>query len=175
MTTTRSITTTTEPRVQWSTPVGPLTLVANERGQLARVEFAEPMRTGDRDAAGPRAEGILADAGRQLDEYFAGTRHEFELDLAPRGTPFQLAVWDALLEIPYGATASYGEIARAVGRPNAVRAVGQANGRNPLAIVVPCHRVIGSDHSLTGYGGGVDRKRFLLSLEGSTLAPTLGL
>ena len=120
-------------------------------------------------------EGVLADTVRQLDEYFAGTRREFELELAPRGTAFQLAVWDALLAIPYGATASYGDIARAVGRPNAVRAVGQANGRNPLAIVVPCHRVIGSDHSLTGYGGGIDRKRFLLALEGSPLTPTLDL
>jgi methylated-DNA-[protein]-cysteine S-methyltransferase len=118
---------------------------------------------------------VLAQTVRQLEEYFAGTRRDFDLELAPHGTAFQLAVWDALLAIPYGETTSYGEIARGVGRPNAVRAVGQANGRNPIAIVVPCHRVIGSDHSLTGYGGGIDRKRFLLGLEGAEVAPTLDL
>lgn len=153
-----------------SSPVGLLTLEADNRNRLCRIAFGEP--TGPSDS-GP--EGVLAEAVRQLDEYFAGTRREFELDLAPQGTPFQLAVWNALLAIPYGATASYGDIARAVGRPNAVRAVGQANGRNPLAIVVPCHRVIGSDHSLTGYGGGLERKRFLLSLEGAQLTPALDL
>jgi methylated-DNA-[protein]-cysteine S-methyltransferase len=168
------MTTTSDVRVRWASPVGPLTLAADAQGRLSHVEFAPAeLDTATRD--GSRAEGVLRDAGRQLDEYFAGTRREFELDLAPRGTPFQLAVWDALLAIPYGATASYGEIARVVGRPNAVRAVGQANGRNPLAIVVPCHRVIGSDHRLTGYGGGIDRKRFLLSLEGAALTPALGL
>lgn len=162
-----------------SSPVGVLTLDADEHDRLCRLEFTD---TPDGDAGAPAAaapadapRGVLAETVRQLDEYFAGTRHEFELDLAPQGTAFQLAVWDALRAIPYGATASYGDIARAVGRPNAVRAVGQANGRNPLAIVVPCHRVIGSDHSLTGYGGGIDRKRYLLALEGAQLTATLDL
>jgi methylated-DNA-[protein]-cysteine S-methyltransferase len=161
---------TTATRAQWSSPVGPLTLVADDRDRLSRIEFGES--TIDR---GPAPDGVLAQAAHQLDEYFAGTRRDFELELGPQGTPFQLAVWSALRAIPYGATASYGDIARAVGRPNAVRAVGQANGRNPLAIVVPCHRVIGSDHSLTGYGGGIDRKRFLLALEGAPLTPALDL
>jgi methylated-DNA-[protein]-cysteine S-methyltransferase len=171
------MTTATGTRLQWSTPVGVLTLVADEQDRLSKVEFGEPMAARDRaDVNGSvPVGGVLADATRQLDEYFAGTRREFDLDLAPRGTAFQLAVWDALLAIPYGVTASYGDIARAVSRPNAVRAVGQANGRNPLAIVVPCHRVIGSDHSLTGYGGGIDRKRFLLALEGAALTPGLDL
>jgi methylated-DNA-[protein]-cysteine S-methyltransferase len=166
------MTTTTETRVQWPTPVGVLTLVADAQDRLAKVEFGDAMAAHELE---PALEGVLAEAARQLDEYFAGARREFDLDLAPRGTAFQLAVWDALLTIPYGETASYGDIARAVARPNAVRAVGQANGRNPLAIVVPCHRVIGSDHSLTGYGGGIDRKRFLLSLEGAALTPALDL
>jgi methylated-DNA-[protein]-cysteine S-methyltransferase len=156
-----------------SSPVGVLTLAADEHNRLCRLEFTESAPVVATDDV---PSGVIAETVRQLDEYFAGTRREFELDLAPRGTAFQLAVWDALLAIPYGATASYGEIARAVGRPNAVRAVGQANGRNPIAIVVPCHRVIGSDHSLTGYGGGIDRKRFLLALEGAAaLTPALDL
>jgi methylated-DNA-[protein]-cysteine S-methyltransferase len=157
-----------------NSPVGVLILEADDHGRLCRLEFGKP--TGASDAPNdPPPEGVIGETVRQLDEYFAGTRREFELDLAPRGTAFQLAVWDALLTIPYGATASYGDIARSVGRPNAVRAVGQANGRNPLAIVVPCHRVIGSDHSLTGYGGGIERKRYLLGLEGSPLTATLNL
>jgi len=161
-------------RTQWASPVGPLTLVADNDDRLTRLEFGEGATRSDAVLATAH-DGVLADTIRQLDEYFAGTRREFELDLAPRGTSFQLAVWNALLTIPYGETASYGDIARSVGRPNAVRAVGQANGRNPLAIVVPCHRVIGSDHSLTGYGGGIDRKRFLLALEGAALTPSLDL
>ena len=165
-------------RTQWASPVGPLTLIADNENRLTRLEFGDGAT---RSEAAPDAaivtepEGVLADTIRQLDEYFAGARREFNLDLAPRGTSFQLAVWNALLTIPYGETASYGDIARSVGRPNAVRAVGQANGRNPLAIVVPCHRVIGSDHSLTGYGGGIDRKRFLLALEGAAITPSLDL
>ena len=160
-----------------SSPVGVLTLVADEHDRLCRLAFTDAPGAGEpSDAASDEVPGgVLAETVRQLDEYFAGTRREFELELAPRGTLFQLAVWNALLAIPYGATASYGDIARSVGRPNAVRAVGQANGRNPLAIVVPCHRVIGSDHSLTGYGGGIDRKRYLLSLEGAQLTATLDL
>jgi methylated-DNA-[protein]-cysteine S-methyltransferase len=101
----------------------------------------------------------------QLDEYFAGERLEFDLPLRMEGSPFQREVWAALREIPYGETVSYGELARRIGRPDASRAVGLANGRNPISIVVPCHRVIGASGSLTGYGGGIERKRFLLDLE----------
>ncbi|HXW36266.1 MAG TPA: methylated-DNA--[protein]-cysteine S-methyltransferase [Acidimicrobiales bacterium] len=103
----------------------------------------------------------------QLDEYFSGDRKEFDLPLELEGTAFQKEVWRALREIPYGQTASYGEIAARVGRPGASRAVGLANGRNPIGIIVPCHRVIGANGTLTGYGGGLDRKQWLLALEGS--------
>jgi methylated-DNA-[protein]-cysteine S-methyltransferase len=160
-----------------STPVGTLTLLADDRDRLCGLAFGEPTA---RDLAGatlllePR--GVIATAVAQLDEYFAGTRRDFDLELAPQGTDFQLAVWDALRKIPYGETMSYGKMARAVGRPTAFRAVGQANGRNPIAIVVPCHRVIGSDQSLTGFGGGIDNKRVLLALEGAgALTPALDL
>jgi methylated-DNA-[protein]-cysteine S-methyltransferase len=116
----------------------------------------------------------LAAAARQLTEYFAGQRTEFDLPLEMAGTDFQRRVWAALREIPYGETVSYGELARGLGQASASRAVGLANGKNPFAVVVPCHRVVGSDGSLTGYGGGLDRKRFLLALEqrvsGKTLA-----
>ena len=104
-------------------------------------------------------------AVEQLGAYFAGERESFDLDLAPVGTPFQLAVWEALRTIPYGETRSYGELAAQIGRPGASRAVGAANGNNPLSIVVPCHRVIGADGSLTGFGGGLPRKQWLLSME----------
>jgi methylated-DNA-[protein]-cysteine S-methyltransferase len=116
-----------------------------------------------------RADEPFAAARDQLGEYFAGERSAFELALAGAGTPFQERVWRALLEIPYGETISYGELARRIGRPDAVRAVGMANGRNPISIIVPCHRVIGADGALTGYAGGLERKRFLLDLEANTL------
>jgi methylated-DNA-[protein]-cysteine S-methyltransferase len=112
-----------------------------------------------------RDDDAFADAHRQLDEYFAAERTEFDLPLAPRGSEFQRRVWKALRRIPYGETASYGEIARRIDGPDTVRAVGAANGANPIAIVVPCHRVIGADGSLTGYAGGLERKAFLLELE----------
>jgi methylated-DNA-[protein]-cysteine S-methyltransferase len=105
----------------------------------------------------------------QLAEYFDGRREVFDLQLEMQGTPFQLRVWRALQDIPYGETISYGEQARRIGRPADPRAVGQANGRNPIAVIVPCHRVIGADGSLTGYGGGVERKRWLLELEAGVL------
>ena len=108
---------------------------------------------------------MLDAARRQLDAYFAGRRKMFELPLGLEGTPFQLRVWSALLEIPFGETRSYGQLAKAIGIQSAMRAVGAANGRNPIAIVVPCHRVIGANGSLTGFGGGLDRKKLLLSLE----------
>ena len=110
--------------------------------------------------------GPLPEAVRQLGEYFAGNRCEFDLPLGMQGTEFQLRVWRALTEIPYGETWSYGELAKHIGNPNASRAVGLANGRNPISILVPCHRVIGADGSLTGYGGGVERKPWLLAHEG---------
>ncbi len=110
--------------------------------------------------------GPLPETLRQLRDYFQGTRREFDLPLRLHGTAFQRRVWDALTEIPYGATWSYGELARRIDNPNASRAVGLANGRNPISIVVPCHRVIGADGSLTGYGGGLERKRWLLAHEG---------
>ena len=111
----------------------------------------------------------FADAAAQLAEYFSGKRRAFDLELAPSGTAFQLSVLRALQTIPYGETRSYADIARYIGRPAAVRAVGAANGRNPLPIVIPCHRVIGADGSLTGFGGGLETKRFLLELEGADL------
>jgi methylated-DNA-[protein]-cysteine S-methyltransferase len=105
----------------------------------------------------------------QFEEYFAGDRRAFDLALAPAGNAFELRVWAALVQIPYGETASYGEIAQRIGAPGAARAVGLANGRNPIAVIIPCHRVIGSNGSLTGYGGGLDRKRLLLDLESGVL------
>jgi methylated-DNA-[protein]-cysteine S-methyltransferase len=139
------------------TPIGPLRLSA-EGGRLSRVEFAA-------SAEARSGEPVLVEAEEQLRAYFAGELRRFELPLAPRGTHFQMSVWDALLEIPYGATTTYSELAAAIGRPSACRAVGAANGRNPLAVIVPCHRVIGAAGALTGYGGGVERKRVLLALE----------
>jgi O-6-methylguanine DNA methyltransferase len=119
-------------------------------------------------AAGDAAASALDAAATQLHEYLAGERTEFDLPLRPNGNEFEQAVWAELVRIPYGETTSYGEIARRIGHPTAARAVGRANGRNPIAIVVPCHRVIGSDGSLTGYGGGLDLKRRLLTLEAET-------
>ncbi|MFN0148696.1 MAG: methylated-DNA--[protein]-cysteine S-methyltransferase [Dehalococcoidia bacterium] len=114
-------------------------------------------------------DGLIRAARTQFAAYFRGELTEFDLPLAPAGTPFQLQVWEALRGIPYGETISYGELARRIGRPAASRAVGAANGHNPIGIVVPCHRVIGANGSLTGYGGGLDRKRTLLALEAETL------
>jgi methylated-DNA-[protein]-cysteine S-methyltransferase len=122
------------------------------------------------DRAWTRADEPFADARAQLDEYFSGARTGFDLALAPAGSGFQSRVWRMLLEIPYGRTVSYGELARRVGTDASPRAVGSANGANPISIIVPCHRVIGADGSLIGYGGGLERKRALLELEGATLA-----
>jgi methylated-DNA-[protein]-cysteine S-methyltransferase len=144
-------------------PVGRLRLVADESG-LRRLEFQK-----DRFAEAPadwREDArALRDVSSQLTAYFAGTLKVFDLPLAPEGTPFQLRVWERLLEIPYGETVSYGTLAVRVGNPAASRAVGLANGRNPIAIVIPCHRVIGSNGTLTGYGGGLPNKQKLLALE----------
>jgi methylated-DNA-[protein]-cysteine S-methyltransferase len=138
---------------------------------FGRLRHPPGGRTPARDSRWVRDERALAPLRRELEEYFAGARREFDVELAPSGTPFQLEVWRALRAIPYGETASYGEIAAAVGQPGAARAVGGANNRNPIAIVIPCHRVIGASGSLTGYGGGLPRKQRLLALEAGV--PTL--
>ncbi len=148
------------------TPVGQLTLIAGPAG-LTGLRFPGGPEL---PPAGHRPDARLAAAAEQLDEYFAGERDAFELDLDLRGTEFQLGVWERLRRIPYGETVTYGSIARALGRPERSRAVGAAVGRTPIPIVVPCHRVVGSDGSLTGYGGGLERKRALLDLEAGRLA-----
>jgi methylated-DNA-[protein]-cysteine S-methyltransferase len=125
---------------------------------------------GDIPPTGRRDDAALAEAARQVREYFAGERTDFDLPLAPAGTEFERDVWAALCEIPYGHTRTYGELAAALGHPTAARAVGAANGRNPIALIVPCHRVIGAKGALTGYAYGVGRKRALLELEGVLLA-----
>ncbi len=143
-----------------SSPIGAVELVASVAG-LARVSFVE-----GRVSTENLTSNVHLDAAeQQLGEYFAGKRRTFDLVLAPRGTPFQMAAWEVLRTIPFGSTMTYGEQAAAMGSPRAVRAVGGANGRNPLAIVVPCHRVIGANGQLTGYASGVERKRWLLDFE----------
>ena len=145
---------------QMNTPIGPMTLTKEgDALTAAYLENLVPAIEGTRD---PKA---FADETRQLEEYFAGERTRFDLHLAPRGTPFQESVWKALVTIPFGRTASYGEIARKVGRPDASRAVGAANGKNPIAIIVPCHRIIGASGALVGYAGGLPRKKWLLAHE----------
>ena len=151
----------------FDTPIGTLRLVGNER-HLERVDLPNTAAR-QPDAAWREQRSALSAAldaaKRQLAEYFDGTRRDFDLPLAPHGTAFQRRVWDELRRISYGETISYGELARRIGKPTASRAVGAANGRNPLAIVVPCHRVIGADGTLTGYGGGLSVKQALLALE----------
>ncbi|MEA2440367.1 MAG: methylated-DNA-[protein]-cysteine S-methyltransferase [Thermoleophilaceae bacterium] len=144
---------------QFSSTVGPLTLEGDDR-TLTRIGFGEP--------AAPQGDAAaVASAATQLEQYFAGERTDFDVDLELDGTPFERRVWEEVRAIPYGETATYAEIARRVGRPSACRAVGRANGRNPVAVIVPCHRVVGSDGSLTGYAGGIEMKRALLDLERS--------
>jgi methylated-DNA-[protein]-cysteine S-methyltransferase len=142
-------------------PIGPLTVAVADDGAVTRIAFGAGDISDD-----PRFEPVVT----QLNEYFRGERTTFDLPLRPDGgTAFERSVWSELMQIPYGETASYGEIAARIGRPGKARAVGRANGRNPIAIVCPCHRVIGSDGSLTGYGGGLDKKRTLLDLEAGAL------
>lgn len=145
-------------------PVGPLTLVATD-GALSGVYMAEHRHKPDESTFGTPDTAPFGAVIDQLRAYFAGELTDFDLRLAPAGTPFQRTVWTALTEIPYGETWTYGQLARHIGQPTASRAVGLANGKNPVSIVIPCHRVIGSDGSMTGYGGGLERKRFLLGLE----------
>lgn len=157
-------------------PIGRLTLIAHDGrlvGVLMEVNRYDPDAHERGQAVGPGEEPVLDEAAAQLDAYFAGELTTFELPLTLRGTGFQRTVWAGLQGIPYGQTISYGELARRIGQPSASRAVGLANGRNPVSIVVPCHRVIGADGSLTGYGGGMERKRFLLGLEDRVSGRTL--
>ena len=147
------------------TPIGQL-LIAGDDPVLRYVSFPSGKHRTEPGAGWRYNDSAFDDVKRQLDEYFAGERRQFRLKLAPDGTPFQMAVLDALQEIPYGETRSYRDIANSIGKPRAVRAVGAANGRNPIPIIIPCHLVIGADGSLTGFGGGLDTKRFLLELEG---------
>ena len=142
-------------------PIGPLTVVS-VGDRLRSIKFGRAIPAGA--VSNPEANQIVI---RQLSEYFIGIRQEFDLALDLQGTPFQISIWRELMKIPFGQTRSYGRIARDLGQPRAARAVGLANHRNPIPIVIPCHRVIGQDGSLTGYGGGLDTKEQLLSLEGS--------
>ncbi|TGD86221.1 methylated-DNA--[protein]-cysteine S-methyltransferase [Mycolicibacterium sp. CH28] len=147
-------------------PVGPLTL-AGDGTTLMHLRMVDQSYDPDRSGWQPADDGAFAEAVEQLTAYFAGELTEFDLDMHLTGTEFQRKVWAALRTIPYGETRSYGEIAAQIGSPTASRAVGLANGRNPISIIVPCHRVIGSTGGLTGYGGGIERKRALLALEKS--------
>jgi methylated-DNA-[protein]-cysteine S-methyltransferase len=147
-------------------PVGTLTLVATDEGLAAILwEADRPSRVPLNLSAEENSHPVLLEAERQLAEYFAGRRKEFSLQLDPSGTPFQRKVWRALLTIPYGETRSYAQIAKQIGNPTAARAVGAANGRNPISIVTPCHRVVGSTGALTGFAGGLDVKAHLLAFE----------
>ena len=149
---------------QIESPVGPLLLAADETG-LRNIDFVNGRRTARPDPTWHEDPTPLQEPARQLGAYFAGELEAFDLPLSPSGTTFQLAVWGKLCEIPYGETISYGELARRLENPNASRAVGLANGSNPIPIIIPCHRVIGSNGKLTGYGGGLPIKEKLLALE----------
>lgn len=155
-------------------PIGPLVIAADAVG-LRHVEFHKTRHPADRSDWRGGDNTTLQMTEAQLSEYFDGKRSTFDLPLAPEGTPFQRTVWNTLTSIPYGSTISYAELAKRVGSPNSTRAVGAANGRNPLPIVLPCHRVIGSDGSLTGFGGGLPTKEYLLRLEGALAPPQAAL
>ena len=150
------------------TPIGALSALLDDEGKLVELHFDKQSKIGKAPDSRP-ATVNRSPVADQLAEYFSGKRTTFDLKLALRGTPFQLDVWQALREIPYGDTISYAELARRVGKPNAVRAVGAANGANPIPVIIPCHRVIGSNGTLTGYGGGIERKQWLLAHEGRRL------
>ena len=143
-----------------TSPIGTIEVRVNKTGAVTRVSFVH-----DTDAEIGTTDGSCEKALRQLEEYFRGERRRFQVELEPDGTDFEHRVWIEVQQIPFGATETYGEIARSLGDPGAARAVGLANARNPIAIVVPCHRVIGSDGDLTGYAGGLDRKKWLLDME----------
>lgn len=161
-------------RTTMTTPIGELTLIASDRG-LREIRLPLPSRRGPEGTVGELPDHpVLTRARRQLDEYFAGTRTTFDVPTDVDATPFQRIVWDALCDIPFGVIESYGRLAERVGRPGAARAVGGANGRNPLPIVVPCHRVVGASGALTGYAGpdeaGLRMKQWLLNHEGAEVA-----
>jgi methylated-DNA-[protein]-cysteine S-methyltransferase len=157
-----------------NSPVGPLVMGASERG-LAMLAFGRelPITLGGRPVIWQESSAACLTVQQQLDEYFDSRRREFTMPLDLRGTDFQRECWEQLLSIPYGETRSYGEIARAVGRPSAYRAVGQSNHHNPVAIIVPCHRVLAGGKALGGYGGGLPTKAFLLRLEGAAFRDEL--
>ena len=146
-------------RAYYQSTIGVLELVASTEA-LTNLDFIEQMRCDD-----PKLPMILQQSQQQLSEYFAGQRTTFDLPLAPAGTPFQQQVWQALSQIPCGQTMTYGELAAQIGKPNAYRAVGNANGKNKISLIIPCHRLVGSDGTLTGYGGGLWRKEWLLAHE----------
>lgn len=152
-------------RYDYHSPIGVLALVCDD-GALRGLYFENGQHGGPPLDARTGTNAIVDAARKQLDAYFAGRGATFDLPLAPEGTDFQKRVWRALATIPFGETRSYGEVAALIGAPRASRAVGAANGRNPIPVIVPCHRVIGADGSLTGFGGGMERKRFLLAHEG---------
>jgi methylated-DNA-[protein]-cysteine S-methyltransferase len=161
-------------RYTWMpSPLGNVLLVGNDTG-LRAVYFHDQKYLPTIDAAWQEDNrmAVLREARRQLGEYFAGSRERFDVPLAPEGTPFQRAIWNAIAEVPCGATRTYADLAVRTGRPGCARAAGAATGRNPLSIIVPCHRIVGSDGSLTGYAGGLDRKKRLLALEGAVIAAT---
>jgi methylated-DNA-[protein]-cysteine S-methyltransferase len=153
----------------YDSPIGRLLLVGTAE-VLEELYFANTAAIKNIPEEWREDESTFKGPLRQLNEYFAGKRHDFELEIAPRGTPFQKEVWQELRKIPYGETASYQAIAERLGKPKACRAVGMANGRNPLPIIIPCHRIIGKDGSLTGFGGGLTVKQRLLDLERSSSA-----
>ena len=164
--------TTTRARVIDS-PIGPLTLAGADR--LAHLRMDDQTHPPHGRSSWARDDSAFADVVEQLEAYFDGSLTEFDVELDLHGSEFHVRVWNALRDIPYGETWSYGELAHHIGSPGAARAVGAANGRNPIAIIVPCHRVIGASGSLVGYGGGLDRKRYLLGLEAEASTPRLGL
>jgi len=166
----------TESRRLIDSPVGPILLSADGSGRLVGAQFGSGSATVTSrypEVTGQAASRVLDDAAAQLGEYFEGRRRCFEIPLAMTGSPFQRRVWAQLQQIPFGTTVSYGQLAMQLGRPRAARAVGHAHARNPVAVIVPCHRVIGSSGRLTGYGGGLSAKRRLLDLEAGG-APLLG-
>lgn len=149
-------------------PIGPLALV-EENGALAALSVEGARQGPVPDSFGARDDDVLPHVREQLDDYFAGRLQEFDADVVLHGTPFQMRVWNALAQVPYGTTGTYGQLARTIGAPRAAQAVGAANGRNPVSLLVPCHRIIGANGRLTGYAGGMARKEYLLRLEGALL------
>ena len=163
-------------RITFDGPLGGMLVVGTDTA-LGGIYFAGQKYYPAPCDQWPEAPGdaLLTEARRQLEAYFEGRRRSFDLPLAPEGTPWQRAVWRELCAVPYGATRSYGELARRLGKPTASRAVGAAVGRNPLTLVIPCHRIVGAAGNLTGYAGGIERKRALLDLEAENVTPTAAL